>query len=171
MMNRRVLLSGASAALAQAVLLIAQPHSGAKMVFEHDLPDLTMKDWSVTVVEVNNGPGEASTAHRHPGITIAYVLEGEIRSKVGDDPEKTYQTGQMFLERPNQLHAVSANAKRHQTGEVAGGAACRKREAVDDACVARECPLTMPPAESETSDPRYAPKMPRRGSKGARALI
>jgi quercetin dioxygenase-like cupin family protein len=34
----------------------------------------------------------------------------EIRSKVGDDPEKTYQAGQMFLETPNQLHAVSANA-------------------------------------------------------------
>ena len=80
------------------------------MVFEHDLPDLTMKDWSVTVVEVTYGPGEASTAHRHPGITIAYVLDGEIRSKVGDDPEKIYQTGQMFLETPNQLHGVSANA-------------------------------------------------------------
>ena len=96
--------------LAQAVLLTAQSHSGPKMVFEHDLPDLSMKDWSVTVVEVNYGPGEASKSHRHPGITIAYVLEGEIRSKVGDDPEKTYQTGQMFLETPNQIHSVSANA-------------------------------------------------------------
>jgi quercetin dioxygenase-like cupin family protein len=110
MINRRILLTGASATLAQAVLLTAQSHGGPKMVFEHDLPDVSMKDWSVTVVEVTYGPGEASTAHRHPGITIAYVLEGEIRSKVGDDPEKTYQTGQMFLETPNQLHAVSANA-------------------------------------------------------------
>ena len=110
MINRRVLLNGASAILAQAVHLTGQPRSGPKMVFEHDLPDLSMKDWSVTVVEVTYGPGEASTAHRHSGITIAYVPEGEIRSKVWDDPEKTYQTGQMFLETPNQLHAVSANA-------------------------------------------------------------
>jgi len=49
-------------------------------------------------------------AHRHPGITIAYVLEGEILSKVGDEPEKTYTAGQMFLETPGQLHAVSRNA-------------------------------------------------------------
>ena len=49
-------------------------------------------------------------AHRHPGITIAYVLEGEIASKVGDGPEKVYTAGQMFLETPNQLHGVSRNA-------------------------------------------------------------
>jgi quercetin dioxygenase-like cupin family protein len=110
MINRRVLLTGASAMLAQAVLSTAQTHSGREVVFEHDLPDLTLKDWSVTVVEVTYGPGEASPAHRHPGITIAYVLEGEIRSKVGEEPEKTYQASQMFLETPNQLHAVSANA-------------------------------------------------------------
>jgi quercetin dioxygenase-like cupin family protein len=29
---------------------------------------------------------------------------------VGDEPEKTYTTGQMFLETPGQLHAVSRNA-------------------------------------------------------------
>jgi quercetin dioxygenase-like cupin family protein len=79
-------------------------------VFEHDLPDVSTKGWSVTVVEVSYPPGESSAAHRHPGITIAYVLEGEIRSKVGDEPEKTYATGQMFLETPNQIHAVSGNA-------------------------------------------------------------
>jgi quercetin dioxygenase-like cupin family protein len=32
-------------------------------------------------------------------------------STSGDhDPEKTYSTGQIFLETPNQLHAVSRNA-------------------------------------------------------------
>ena len=69
-----------------------------------------MKGWSVTVVEVSYAPGESSGAHRHPGITIAYVLDGEVRSKVGDDPETLYTTGQMFLETPNQVHAVSRNA-------------------------------------------------------------
>jgi quercetin dioxygenase-like cupin family protein len=83
---------------------------GAKVVFKHDVPDLTLKNWSATAVEVSYGPGESSPAHRHPGITIAYVLEGEIRSKVGDDPEKTYKVGEMFLETPGQLHAVSGNA-------------------------------------------------------------
>jgi quercetin dioxygenase-like cupin family protein len=110
MMNRRILLGSTSALLVQALLSNAQTGSGRKIVFEHDLPDLNLKGWSVTVVEVSYAPGESSGAHRHPGITIAYVLEGEVRSKVGDDPEKLYTAGQMFLETPNQVHAVSRNA-------------------------------------------------------------
>ncbi len=69
-----------------------------------------MHGWSVTAVEVNYAPGAGSTAHRHPGITLAYVLEGEIVSQVGDGPEKTYKTGEMFMETPNELHGVSKNA-------------------------------------------------------------
>lgn len=110
-MNRRVLLGSVGALLAQAVVTNAQT-GGRKVVFEHALPDLNLKDWSVTAIEVSYAPGESSAAHRHPGITIAYVLEGEIRSKVGDDPEKTYATGEMFVETPNQLHGVSGNASK-----------------------------------------------------------
>ena len=79
-------------------------------VFQHDLPDLALHGWSVTAVEVNYAPGGSSTAHRHPGLTFAYVLEGEIVSKVGDEPETTYATGEMWMETPGQLHAVSRNA-------------------------------------------------------------
>ena len=112
-MNRRVLLGNAGVLLAQALIASAQTAaSRRKVVFEHGLPDLTLKNWTVTAVEVSYAPGESSVAHRHPGITIAYVLEGEIRSKVGDDPERIYTTGQMFIETPNQLHAVSGNASK-----------------------------------------------------------
>src|SRR4030095_14440698 len=109
MITRRMLIRSASGVLAQ-VLRAQRSAGGSKIVFKHDVPDLTLKDWSVTAVEVSYGPGESSPAHRHPGITIAYVLEGEIRSKVGDEPEKTYKGGEMFLETPGQLHAVSGNA-------------------------------------------------------------
>jgi quercetin dioxygenase-like cupin family protein len=110
MINRRILLSGAGALLAQAAFSNAQAQGGSKVVFQHDLPNLNVTDWSVTVVEVSYAPGQSSAPHRHPGLTLAYVLEGEIRSKVGDEPEKTYTVGQMFMETPNQLHGVSGNA-------------------------------------------------------------
>ncbi len=110
MVNRRVLLGNATALLAQAFALDSQTANGRKVVFEHDLPDLTLRGWGATAVEVSYAPGGSTGAHRHPGITIVYVLEGEIRSKVGDEPERTYMAGQMFLETPNQLHAVSRNA-------------------------------------------------------------
>jgi quercetin dioxygenase-like cupin family protein len=103
-------MQSASGLLLAQVVSAQSPAGDSKIVFQHDVPDMTLKDWSVTAVEVSYGPGESSPAHRHPGITIAYVLEGEIRSKVGDEPEKTYTAGQMFLETPGQLHAVSRNA-------------------------------------------------------------
>ena len=110
-MTRRSLMESVA-----GMVLLASARDGqgkpapAKPVFQHDLPEVALKGWSVTAVEVTYQPGESSTAHRHPGITIAYVLEGEIRSKVGDQPEKTYSAGQMFIETPGELHAVSANA-------------------------------------------------------------
>jgi quercetin dioxygenase-like cupin family protein len=117
MITRRFLMEGA-AGLLFAQALRAQGSGGAKVIFKHDVPDLTLKNWAATAVEVSYGPGEASPPHRHPGITIAYVLEGEIRSKVGDEPEKTYTPGQMFLETPGQLHAVSRNASATQPAKL-----------------------------------------------------
>ena len=108
--NRRILLSSAGALLAQAAISNAQTKTGPQTVFQHDLPYLTLKDWSVSAAEITYAPGQSSAAHRHPGLTLVYVLEGEIQSKVGDDPEKTYSAGQMYMETPNALHAVSRNA-------------------------------------------------------------
>jgi quercetin dioxygenase-like cupin family protein len=108
-MNRRILLASLGTLLVQFQASNAQtPKRGP--VFQHDLPDLNLRGWSVTTVEVDYEPGGSSKAHRHPGLTFAYVLEGEIASKVGDEPEKTYATGEMWMETPNQLHAVSRNA-------------------------------------------------------------
>lgn len=69
-----------------------------------------MHNWAVTAREVRYEPGGSSAAHRHPGITLVYVLEGQIKTKIGNGPEKTYGPGEMFMERPNDLHAVSGNA-------------------------------------------------------------
>ena len=45
-------------------------------------------------------------------------LEGEIASKVGDQPEKTYATGEMWMETPGQVHAVSRNASRDKPARL-----------------------------------------------------
>jgi len=113
MMTRRVLIGSAAGLLLADQLVAAQAvANGPKVVFESDVPDIMMKGWSASGVEVSYGPGQSSPPHRHPGITIAYVLEGEIASKVGDGPERTYKVGEMFIETPNQLHAVSRNASK-----------------------------------------------------------
>jgi quercetin dioxygenase-like cupin family protein len=105
-MDRRTALAILGAGLAQA----QNQNRPRPPIFQHDLPDLALKNWAITAVQVDYAPGGKSNPHRHPGLTIAYVLEGEIASKVGDDPEKTYESGEMWIETPNQLHAVSRNA-------------------------------------------------------------
>src|SRR5690242_9977983 len=102
-MTRRKAFLGSAGTLLFPFATVRKAAASTKAVFRHDLPDLNLKGWSATAVEVSYGPGESSSAHRHPGITIAYVLEGEIRSKVGDGPEKTYAAGEMFIEMPEQL--------------------------------------------------------------------
>ena len=118
MMTRRSLLEGSGLLLIASAVRAQSAAGSSKPVFEHDLPDLALKGWAVTAVEVSYGPGQGSPAHRHPGITIAYVLEGEIVSKVGDGPERTYKAGEMFLETPNQLHGVSRNASTTQPAKL-----------------------------------------------------
>src|SRR6185312_2240358 len=118
MKTRRNFFGNTACLLLVQALCAETRKTGNRVVFEHDLPDITLKDWSVTAVEVVYGPGESSSAHRHPGITIAYVLEGEIRSKVGDQPERTYAAGQMFIETPGQIHSVSANANETKSAKL-----------------------------------------------------
>jgi quercetin dioxygenase-like cupin family protein len=82
----------------------------ARVAFSHALPLLNGDKLAVNVVEVTYGPGEASAPHSHPCPVIAYVAEGEIRSRVEGKPESTYKAGDSFYEEPNGVHAVSANA-------------------------------------------------------------
>src|SRR6266566_3462173 len=70
-------------------------------VFKHDLPNVSMEDWEVTVSHVDYPPGRVGAAHRHPGFVLAYVLEGSVIAKIsGQGEEKTYNAGQMFYEQP-----------------------------------------------------------------------
>jgi quercetin dioxygenase-like cupin family protein len=62
------------------------------------------------MLTVTYAPGQASTPHRHPRSVFAYVLEGEVISKVDDGPEVTYKPGDSWYESPRAAHVVSRNA-------------------------------------------------------------
>jgi quercetin dioxygenase-like cupin family protein len=82
----------------------------ARVTFSHELPRLSGDKLTVTIVEVNYGPGESSTPHSHPCPVIGYVLEGTLRTQVKGEPEAIYKAGESFYEAPNGVHQVSANA-------------------------------------------------------------
>ena len=95
-----------------SVLADAPKSKNAKvtLVYQHELPNVPGK--SIKGVLVEYGPGGYSPGHTHPKSAFIYatVLEGAMRSKVNDRPEKVYEAGQSFSELPGDRHAVSANA-------------------------------------------------------------
>jgi quercetin dioxygenase-like cupin family protein len=91
---------------------------GGGPVFKHDLPNLSMEDWEVTVSYVDYTPGRASSVHHHAGFVLAYVLAGEVVTKISGQDEKTYRTGEMFYEPPGSTHEVSRNASATQPARL-----------------------------------------------------
>ena len=92
---------------------------GPLPVFKHDLPNVTMDGWEVTVSYVDYAPGRVGAAHRHPGFVLAYVLEGAVVARIsGQGEEKTYTAGQMFYEQPGATHEVSKNASQTQPARL-----------------------------------------------------
>ena len=88
-------------------------------VFTHDLPNLTMDGWEVTVSHVNYPPGRVGAVHHHAGFVLAYVLEGTVITKIsGQGEEKTYTVGQMFYEQPGATHEVSKNASQTEPARL-----------------------------------------------------
>ena len=84
-----------------------------------DLPNVAMDDWEVTVSHVDYPPGRVGTAHRHAGFVLAYVLKGEVMTKIsGQGPAKIYKTGEMFFEPPGATHEESANASKTEPAQL-----------------------------------------------------
>jgi quercetin dioxygenase-like cupin family protein len=95
------------------------PQPARPPVFKHDLPNVSMDDWEVTVSYVDYAPGRVGSAHRHPDFVLAYVLEGAVIARIsGQGEEKTYTAGQMFYEQPGATHEVSKNASQTQPARL-----------------------------------------------------
>ena len=112
-MNRITLFVVAAAALF-VTSIAAQENIGGNVkvtvVSDQELSNVPGK--SLRVVLVEYGPGSGSPSHHHPSSAFIYarVLEGAIRSKVNDAPERTYQAGESWTEQPGDHHQVSQNA-------------------------------------------------------------
>ncbi|TDF83989.1 cupin domain-containing protein [Pseudomonas sp. H9] len=118
-MMTRFLLAAAFAVLSITTASAAEPTPGkVTLVFDRTLPNVPGK--SLRGVLVEYAPGGASPAHTHPKSAFIYatVLEGAVRIRVNDEPEKIYKAGENFVEEPGSFHAVSANASDTQPARL-----------------------------------------------------
>ncbi|HVZ22821.1 MAG TPA: cupin domain-containing protein [Vicinamibacterales bacterium] len=55
-------------------------------------------------------PGASTPVHRHPGIVMAYVLEGRVRFAINNEPEQVIPAGGTFFEPLGAVHTTSGSA-------------------------------------------------------------
>ena len=72
----------------------------------------------VQMVTVDYAPGQASVPHVHPGSVLAFVLEGEVVSRLAGGGEVTYRAGESWYEPPEVPHLVSRNASRSRPARL-----------------------------------------------------
>jgi quercetin dioxygenase-like cupin family protein len=106
------------AELGHATELPGSKDAKVTLVYQHVIPGIPGK--SIKGVSVEYGPGGYSPSHTHAKSALIYatVLQGAIRSKVNDGPEKTYRTGDNWTESPGDHHSVSANASETERARV-----------------------------------------------------
>lgn len=86
--------------------------------FDQAIPNIPGK--SLIVVEVEYAPGAASPPHVHAksAFIYAYVLSGEIESKVNGEEARTYRAGESWYEMPDARHQISRNASKTKPAKL-----------------------------------------------------
>ena len=86
--------------------------------FDQAIPNIPGK--SLIAVEVDYAPGAASPSHTHAksAFIFAYVLSGEIESKVNDGETRIYKAGESWSETPGARHQVSRNPSKTEPAKL-----------------------------------------------------
>jgi quercetin dioxygenase-like cupin family protein len=89
----------------------AQPpaRGSARELARHALTG-AQKGMEVILVEVTS-PAGASTAHRHPGFVLGYVLDGDLQFAINGGAPEVVKAGGTFLEPAGALHTTGASAE------------------------------------------------------------
>lgn len=135
MNDRREFFTAGLAGLAASMFAAhqAQAAPSVRAVAVRDAPSVNLDGWQMTASEVSYPPGESSARHRHPGFVIGYVLEGQYRFGVNEQPPTVLSPGQMFFESfdtPGEVHAVSGNASTTQPAKILAIVFTRKGDPV-----------------------------------------
>lgn len=121
-MKMPTILAATSAAIAIAIAGAAVAHGAQTETvatkFNQPIPNIPGK--SLVVVEVDYAPGAASPSHTHAksAFIYAYVLSGEIESKVNDGESRIYKAGESWSEPPNARHQISRNASKTRSAKL-----------------------------------------------------
>ena len=119
-MKVRTIVAATCAAI--AIAGAAAAHDGQTETvapkFDQAIPNIPGK--SLVVLEVDYAPGAASPPHTHAksAFIYAYVISGEIESKVNEGETRIYKAGESWSEPPNASHPISRNASKTKPAKL-----------------------------------------------------
>ena len=85
---------------------------------DEPIPNLPGKRLVTHIVDYRPGASSASHRHARSALIYAYVLSGEVRSQVDDEPVRVYRPGETWFERPGSYHRVSENASNTKSARL-----------------------------------------------------
>jgi quercetin dioxygenase-like cupin family protein len=120
-MIKQTLIGAACVVLTIVTAVPAAAHEAGETVtphFDRAIPNIPGK--SLVTLVVDYAPGGASPSHTHAksAFIFAYVLSGEIESKVNDDPVRIFRAGESWYEDPGASHSISRNASKTQPAKL-----------------------------------------------------
>ncbi|QWW70011.1 cupin domain-containing protein [Rhizobium sp. WYJ-E13] len=113
-MKLRIIAAAAIGAITTAIAGPAPAHDAERETvtpkFVQAIANIPGK--SIRVVEVDYAAGASSLPHTHANSAFiyAYVLSGEVESKVNDGETRRYKAGESWFEAPGAVHSISRNA-------------------------------------------------------------
>jgi quercetin dioxygenase-like cupin family protein len=72
-----------------------------------------LEGFEVVLVELAPQPGSRSPGpgHRHPGPVLGYVVEGQLRFAINNEPEQVVPAGGTFFEPSGAVHTTNGSAR------------------------------------------------------------
>ena len=120
-MKLRTLVGAAFAALAIATAAPASAHDTGENVtltFQEAIPNIPGKSLTAFVVDYPPGGESAPHVHGKSAFVYAYVVSGEIESKVNDGATRVYKAGESWSEPPGSSHPVSRNPSKTKPAKL-----------------------------------------------------
>jgi quercetin dioxygenase-like cupin family protein len=108
----------AAAALFGSVTVTAHEAGQEKITVLEDHPMLNAPGKKAMMLTVDYAPGQVSIPHSHQGSALAYVLEGQVISRVNEGKAITYTPGQSWYEPAGSKHYESRNASSSQPAKL-----------------------------------------------------
>ena len=111
--DRRTFLGIAAASLLPVGIDAQTPAPRAAAELARHALTGPFEGWDVVLVELNPTPGSRSSGpgHRHPGPVLGYIVEGQMRFAINNEPEKVLPVGATFFEPSGAVHTMNGSAR------------------------------------------------------------